>query len=170
MNMNVRFWIRLVVSVWAALAFRVSIGPKLAIAGVQPDLVAAIVFYLTLTRGTVFGIISGFVLGLLVDVDRLEGVGLTSLSWATMAYLTGRVSEAVEASDPIVAAAFLFGATLAAETIRSILLSGLDPGRIGLIWIRWSLPTALYTAIAAPILVMAAHSLIGESRWFGARS
>jgi rod shape-determining protein MreD len=167
---SIRFWVRLVVSVWAALVFRLTIGPRLAIAGVEPDLVAAIVFYLTLARGVRMGIIAGFVLGLLVDVDRPEGVGLTSLAWATMGYLTGRVSEAVEASDPIVAAAVLFVVMLAAETIRSILIAGLDPGRVGLIWIRWGVPTALYTAIAAPILTSAFRSLTGETRWFGARS
>jgi len=167
--LNTRFWIRLVVGIWAALVFRLTVGPKLAIAGVQPDLLAAYVFYLTLARGARTGIIAGFVLGLLVDVDRPEGVGLTSLVWSTMAYLTAIISDAVESSDAIVAAAVLFVVMLAGETIRSILIAGLEPGRIGLIWIRWVLPTALYTAIAAPLLAVAIHSVTGDSRWFGAR-
>ncbi len=168
--MTARFWVRVAVSVWAALVFRLTLGPRLAIAGVQPDLVAAIVFYLTLARGPRTGMLAGFILGLLMDVDRPEGVGLTSLAWSTMAYLTGRVSDAVEASDPLVASAVLFLVMLASETIRSILIAGLDPGRVGLIWIRWALPTAAYTAIAAPVLAAAVRSVTGESRWFGART
>ncbi len=167
--MNARFWIRVVATVWATLVFRLTVGPRIAIAGVQPDLVAAIVFYLTLARGTRTGIITGFILGLLIDVDRPEGVGITSLAWATMAYLTGRISEAVEASDSVVAAAVLFLVMLASETIRSILIAGPDLSRVGLIWIRWGIPTSLYTAIGAPILAAAFRSLTGEARWFGAR-
>jgi rod shape-determining protein MreD len=167
---NARFWARLVVSVWGALVFRLTIGPRLAIAGVQPDLVAAIVFYLTIARGARVGIVAGFVLGLLIDVDRPESVGMSSLAWSTMAYLAGRISDAVETSDPVVASAMLFVAMLAVETIRSILIAGFEPARIGLIWIRWGAPTALYTAVAAPVLAAAIHSVIGDSRWFGART
>ena len=72
------FIIRLLVTIWVVLAFRLTLGPKIAIAGVQPDLAAALVFYLTLARGPVFGILSGFVMGLLIDVDRPEGIETSS--------------------------------------------------------------------------------------------
>ncbi len=68
------FVVRLLLTTWLTLAFRMTLGPKLAIADVQPDLVAALVFYLTLRRGGRFGILAGFVLGLLVDVDHPEGI------------------------------------------------------------------------------------------------
>ena len=45
------FVVRLMLTIWIALAFRVTLGPRLAIAGVQPDLAAGLVFYLTLRRG-----------------------------------------------------------------------------------------------------------------------
>lgn len=164
--MTVRFIVRLIVAVYAALAFRLTVGASIAIAGVQPDLVAAIVFYLTLTRGAPFGIGMGFLLGLLVDVDRPQLLGVTSLAWATLGYLTTRLKEAVEASDPVVAAALLFIVVLAAETVRSLVVAGLDPVDLGLIWVRWALPTAAYTAVAVPILIWVLHDLIGLPRWF----
>ncbi len=164
--MTARFALRLALAVYAALAFRLTIGAGIAIAGVQPDLMAAIVFYLTLAKGAPFGIVIGFFLGLLVDVDRPELLGVTSLSWATLAYLTTRLKEAVEASDPVVAAALLFLVVLAAETIRSVVVGGFDPLGVGLIWIRWALPTAAYTAVTVPILLWLLNDLIGLPRWF----
>ncbi len=144
-------------------------GPKLAIAGVQPDLAAALVFYLTLRRGGNFGIVAGFVLGLLVDVDRPEGIGITSLAWSTMALFTAWLSEAMDASDPIVAGFLLFLAVLVAESIRALCVGGPDVGRFAMIWIRWSLPTAAYTGLAVPILAAGAGAVLRERRWLGGR-
>ena len=168
--MTFRFWVRLAVSVLAALVFRVTLGPRLAVAGVQPDLLAAVIFSVTLARGAVFGIVAGFVLGLVADVDRPAGLGLTSLAWCTMAYVTARISEAVEATDPIVASALLVLVVLIAETIRALVVSLGDPAGVGLLWLRWALPTALYTGIAAPLLAGAARKIFGWSRWFGGRT
>lgn len=168
--MTFRFWSRLILSVLAALVFRVTLGSRLAIAGVQPDLLAAVLFSVTLARGAVFGVLAGFILGLLVDADRPGGLGLTSLAWCTMAYVTARISDAVEASDPIVASALLLLVVLIAETIRALVVSIGDPAGVGLVWIRWALPTALYTAIAAPMIAGVARKIFGWQRWFGGRT
>jgi rod shape-determining protein MreD len=163
------FCVRLLLTVWLALAFRLTLGPKIAIAGVQPDLVAGLVFYLTLSRGGTAGIVAGFVLGLLVDVDRPEGIGISSLSWSTMALFTTWLSEAMDAKDPIVAGFLLFLSMLVGESIRALCVGGLDLGHLGLIWIRWALPTALYTGIGVPLLVAAARAVLRERRWLGGR-
>jgi rod shape-determining protein MreD len=168
--MTIRFWARFVLAIFAALIFRVTLGAKLSIAGVQPDLLAAVLFSVTLARGAVFGVLAGFALGLLVDVDRPGGLGITSLAWCTMAYVTARISDAVEASDPIVASALLLLVVLISETVRALLVSLGDFGNLGLIWLRWALPTALYTAIAAPLIAGAARRVFGWSRWFGGRT
>ncbi|MDM7916526.1 MAG: rod shape-determining protein MreD [Candidatus Eisenbacteria bacterium] len=165
-----RFWLRLIVTVWVVLAFRLTLGARLAIAGVQPDLAAALVFYLALARGSAYGILGGFVLGLLIDVDRPEGVGLSSLAWCTMGYVTARISAAVDASDPIVSGALLTLLALLAETIRALALSAFDPGKFVLLWLRWGAPTALYTGIAVPLIVWAAQSILGQARWLRGRA
>ena len=165
----VLFAVRLLLTIWGALAFRLTLGPKLAIAGVQPDLAAGLVFYLTLRRGGGFGILTGFILGLLVDVDRPEGIGITSLAWSTMALFTAWLSEAMDATDPIVAGFLLFLAVLVAESIRALCVGGPDVGRFALIWIRWSLPIAVYTGVGVPLLVAGTGAILKERRWLGGR-
>lgn len=164
------FVVRLLLTIWGVLAFRLTLGPKLAIAGVQPDLAAGLVFYLTLRRGGRLGILAGFFLGLLVDVDRPEGIGITSLAWSTMALFTAWLNEAMDATDPIVAGFLLFLAVLVAESIRALCVGGPDLGRFALIWIRWSLPTAVYTGIGVPLLAAGAGAILKERRWLGGRS
>lgn len=164
------FILRLVLTLWVILVFRLSLAPKIAIAGVQPDLAAALVFYLTLIRGPTMGIVSGFVLGLLIDVDNPAGIGLTSLAWCTMAYVTARLASAIDLTDRLISSAMLFALVLLAETIRALVVSGVDPTRLGLIWIRWAVPTALYTAVAVPLLLAAARAILGGSRWLRGES
>lgn len=166
----VLFIARLLLTLWVILAFRLTLGAKIAIAGVQPDLAAAFVFYLTLIRGPTMGILSGFVLGLLIDVDRPSGLGLSSLAWCTMAYVTTRARSAVDMTDRVISSAMLFLMVLLAETIRTLVIGGIDPARVGMIWIRWALPTALYTGIAVPLLILATRSILGRTRWFSGES
>ncbi len=128
------------------------------------------VFSLTLARGPVFGIIAGFVLGLLVDIDRPAGLGLTSLAWCTMAYVTARISDAVEASDPIVASASTHARRAHRRDDPGGVISVGEPAGVGLIWVRWALPTAVYTGIAAPLIAGGARRLFGRTRWFGGRT
>jgi rod shape-determining protein MreD len=159
------FVVRLALTVLGILVFRLSLGPKIAIAGVQPDLAAALVFYLSLIRGPTMGIVAGFVLGLLIDVDDPAGLGVTSLAWCTMAYVTVRLASAIDLTDRLVSSAMLFVLVLVAETIRALVVSSVDPTRFALIWIRWGVPTALYTAVAVPLLLAAGRAILGGSRW-----
>ncbi|MBM3287998.1 MAG: rod shape-determining protein MreD [Candidatus Eisenbacteria bacterium] len=164
------FVARLVLTLWAVLTFRLTLGPSLAIAGVQPDLAAALVFYIALARGATFGIIGGFLMGLLVDVDHPLGLGVSSLAWSTMSLVVSRLSEAIDTRDPVLGSFLLFLAVLLAETVKVPFIGGYDPSRFALVWLRWSLPTALYTAVAVPLLVAGAHAVMGEKRWLGGRS
>lgn len=159
------FIIRLVVTIWAVLAFRLTLGPKIAIAGVQPDLAAALVFYLALARGPVFGIVSGFVMGLLIDVDRPEGIGLSSLAWSTLAFITTRIATTVDLKDRLVSSIVLAILVFLAEAIRAFVLSGIDLREFGLLLVRWALPTAVYTGIAVPILTGAIMAILKQTRW-----
>jgi rod shape-determining protein MreD len=162
---TVRLLLRLILTTWAALAFRITLGPKLALGGVQPDFVAALVFYLTVVRGAPVGIIGGFVLGLLVDIERPPEMGLSSLAWATMAFATARASSSVDLRDRVLSSVVLFFAVLLAEFVRALGLGLASPSDIPLLVIRWGLPTALYTAVATPLLITLSHAVLGESRW-----
>jgi rod shape-determining protein MreD len=168
--LTLRFVLRLLVTIWAALAFRITLGPKLAVGGVQPDFVAALVFYLTIARGAPTGILGGFVLGLLVDIERPASMGLSSLAWATMALATARVSSSIDLRDRILSSVVLLFGVLLAETVRAIGLGVGNPSDIPLLLIRWGLPTAVYTAIATPLLIALSQAVLGESRWLRGRS
>jgi rod shape-determining protein MreD len=163
------FIIRLLVTLWVVLVFRLTLGPKLAIAGVQPDLAAALVFYLTIARGPIFGILSGFVLGLLIDVDRPEGIGLSSLAWATLAFVTSRIGSALDLEDRIISSVVLGILVFMAEVIRAFVLSGIDLKEFLLLSVRWALPTAGYTAVAVPLFVLAVQTVLGSKRWLRER-
>lgn len=164
------FLVRLLLATLAVLGFRLVLGPKIAIAGVQPDLGAALVFLLALARGPTFGILGGFFLGLLVDVDRPDALGLSSLAWCTMAYATARAASAVDLGDRVLSAGMLAVMVLLAETIRALAVSGLQLETFASIWLRWAVPTAVYTGVAVPILIACLRAVLGVRRWLDAGS
>ena len=111
----------------------------------------------------VLGII-GF-LGLLIDVDRPEGIGLSSLAWSTLAYAASRLAASVDLTDRIISSVVLGILVFLAEAIRAFVLSGINLEQFGLLLLRWALPTAVYTGIAVPILIATVLKIIGQPRW-----
>jgi hypothetical protein len=87
-----------------------------------------------------------------------------------MAYVASRLASAIDLTDRLISSALLFVLVLLAETIRALVISGIDPARFGLIWIRWGVPSALYTAVAVPLLLAAARAIFGGTRWLRGES
>ncbi len=66
------------------------LGNLLAIRQVRPDFFLVLILYFSVWEGRFWGIITGFVIGLLVDLIGVGSYfGLTSLSYVIFAYLAG---------------------------------------------------------------------------------
>jgi rod shape-determining protein MreD len=77
---------------WVAVLLQVSLLGGLGL--LSPDLVLVVVVVLALLRGPVFGSVTGFAAGLLVDVATLSPLlGVSSLVLATAGYWSGRYGE-----------------------------------------------------------------------------
>ena len=61
--------------------------------GGTPDLLLVLLVAVALLRGSVFGAVSGFLAGLLVDTATLQTLGVTSLLFTLAGYWTGRYGE-----------------------------------------------------------------------------
>ena len=79
--------------VFAAALLQVTVLASADVAGGAPDLLLVTLVAVALLRGAVFGSAAGFFAGLLVDVARLETLGLTSLVLTIACYWIGRYGE-----------------------------------------------------------------------------
>jgi rod shape-determining protein MreD len=76
-----------------AVVAQVTIVGTIDVVGGSPDLVLVILVAVALLNGAVFGAVSGFWAGLLLDVALLETLGFTSLVLTLIGFWIGRYGE-----------------------------------------------------------------------------
>jgi hypothetical protein len=71
----------------AVLALQATLAQRIAIAGVKPDLLVAFVVYFGWMRGPVPGVIGGFTVGLIQDLDAPGPLGLNALAKTVVGFV-----------------------------------------------------------------------------------
>ena len=87
---------------------QVTIVASIGILGGSPDLVLVTLVAVSLTQGSIFGAVSGFWAGLLIDTARLGTLGFTSLLLTLAGFWIGRYGETTgrdRAHAPVVSVA-----------------------------------------------------------------
>jgi hypothetical protein len=86
---------------WAAVTFiQVVIVPRLAIAGIFPDILTAVIIIIALRKGRQFGVWFALALALSVDLLDPQKVGWLTLLSCLLAYGIGVVRETIYLENP----------------------------------------------------------------------
>ena len=83
-------WINIIISALAVWFLQLLLIDSLSISSVRPDFCAILILYWSLIHGRTFGICSGFLFGLIVDLS-ISGIffGLSPLIYTIIGYLGG---------------------------------------------------------------------------------
>src|SRR5262245_24385150 len=125
----------------AALIFfvtivQVTIVASIGILGGSPDLVLVTLVAVALTQGSIFGAVSGFWAGLLLDVARLGTLGFTSLLLTPLGFRIGRYGETTgrdRAHAPLLSVAAATVLYAVGSLVMHFLLGEPAPARVVLI-------------------------------------
>jgi rod shape-determining protein MreD len=156
---------RLAVVVFLVLVSLATWEPRIRVAGIGPDLLLGVVFFIALRRGAAWGVWTGVVLGLLVGVEDPAMLGADSLALGLAGLFVGRGLLGLDRGNPLVIPVLIFVAAFSADAVRVLLAGVHDPGSIPLLVLRWALPGALYTTLAVPVLAWAASRVLGSRSW-----
>lgn len=116
-----------------AAVIQVTIVDSIGILGGSPDLVLVLLVAVALTQGSIFGAVSGFWAGLLIDVARLGTLGFTSLLLTLAGFWIGRYGETTgrdRAHAPLLSVAVVTVLYAASALILHFLLGEPAPARI----------------------------------------
>lgn len=93
---------------FGVVILQVTVVASIGILGGSPDLVLVTLVAVALTQGSIFGAVSGFWAGLLIDIARLGTLGFTSLLLTLAGFWIGRYGETTgrdRAHAPVVSVA-----------------------------------------------------------------
>lgn len=141
------------VVVAVVLTLHTTVLDRISIASVRPDLLLAIVVYFSMLRGPVYGTIAGFALGLLQDTQSHHVLGLNAFAKAVSGFVVAHAPEGLVKESPLTQMGVLFLAALLHNLVFLILYTWAQISMMPALMARIGLPGALYTALAAPLLL-----------------
>ncbi len=115
---------------------QVTIFASIGILGGSPDLVLVTLVAVALIQGSIFGAVTGFWAGLLLDVARLGTLGFTSLLLTLAGFWIGRYGETTgrdRAHAPFLSVAVVTLLYAAGSLVMHFLLREPAPARIALV-------------------------------------
>ena len=115
---------------------QVTIVASIGILGGSPDLVLVTLVAVALTQGSIFGAVSGFWAGLLIDIARLGTLGFTSLLLTLAGFWIGRYGETTgrdRAHAPVISVAVVTVLYALGSLVMRFLLREPASARIALV-------------------------------------
>jgi rod shape-determining protein MreD len=121
---------------FVATILQVTIVASIGILGGSPDLVLVTLVAVALTQGSIFGAVSGFWAGLLIDIARLGTLGFTSLLLTLAGFWIGRYGETTardRAHAPVISVAVVTVLYALGSLVMHFLLREPAPAKVVLV-------------------------------------
>ena len=135
------------------LILQATFSHRIAIAGVRPDLLVAFVVYFSWMRGPVSGVVGGFAVGLLQDLDAPGPLGLNALAKTVVGFIVAKAGFRVHRSNVGVRFVFFLFAMLVHDVIYFAVYSAGEFGAFVRQFVFVAIPSALYTTVLVLLLL-----------------
>lgn len=136
----------------AAVILDSAVSPEIELLGARPDFVVLVVAYAGLLLGARPATIMGFVLGLVIDSELPEYLGLHALALAVIGYVSAMAWEHLVRGSLLVQGSVLFGASLLHDLIYYAIYFRNHMDMLARFILRYGLLGGLYTAVLAIVV------------------
>jgi rod shape-determining protein MreD len=159
---SLRLPLRIVVLAFATVVIQQAAVSQLSIFGVSADLTPLVVMSVGLLTGATLGAVTGFAIGLLVDLVFVQTLGVTSLLYIAIGYWAGRLRELRDPAHGLVPLALGAFATAFAGVGMALMqfLLGVD-APVSFLLVQQIIVTVLVnTLIALPVYAIVRRILL----------
>jgi rod shape-determining protein MreD len=152
-DQRVQLPLRLVLLVFATVVIQQAAISQISIFGVSADLTPLVVMSVGLLTGSMSGAVTGFAIGLFVDLVLVQTLGVTSLLYIGIGYWSGRLRELRDPAHGLVPLAGGAAATAFAGVGMMVIqfLLGVDAPVSGLLFQQIFVQVLVNTLIALPV-------------------
>lgn len=154
--------VRTVLAAVIVFVLQVTVVHRIALAGSRPDLVLVLLAVLVIDRRPITGVLAGFALGFLQDLGNASLLGMNALAKSVVGYGIARFGGDYLPDNALFRGLLVFAATLVSEVIVLNISSSFDPGTVVFSFFRYSLLSAVYTAVLAVIVIQAVKLVPGR--------
>jgi len=154
---------RIAVLAVVVVLFQIGVVSEVPLFGVSVDLSPLLVTFVGLLCGSMLGAVSGFAVGLLVDLALVQTLGLSSLIFTVIGYWSGRLRELRDpqaALTPLLVGAAASAASMSGYSLIEFLLGVDAPVSLELLR-QIVVGVFVNTVVAAPVWALVRRSLEG---------
>jgi rod shape-determining protein MreD len=141
---------------------QVTLVHRVTIAGARPDLVLVLLVVLVIDRGPIWGVLAGFLLGLLQDLGNASFLGMNALAKSIIGYGVARYGRDYLPESILFRGLLVFISALVCDLFELNITSGFNPVETLVSFFRYSILSALYTAILAVAVMQVIRLLPGR--------
>ena len=141
--------------------FQSLLSGVVTIAGIKLDLAIVILVYLALTRGRNYGMIFGFLIGLLSDVFTPQTLGLGALLKCLIGFTLGSFKDNLYLESPYSKGAVVFLTLIFNDVLYYIVTTGANDLTLRVLS-HYSVPSAFYTSVVSILIFLAAARIHQE--------
>ena len=142
----------------AAVILDSAVAPRIELLGARPDFLVLLVAYAALVLGARPATIIGFIVGLIVDAEQPEYLGLHALSLAAIGFASAAAWEHLVRGSLFVQICVLFGAALTHDIIYYVVYYRYHLDIFGRFFVRFGLIGAAYTAAFSVMIFIFARA------------
>jgi rod shape-determining protein MreD len=144
--------VRIVVVALIVFVIQVTAIRHMAVAGCTPDLMIILLVALVLERGPVLAVVIGFLLGFLQDLGNASFLGMNALAKSILAYGVSRVGGGLFPENVLYRGLIVFAACIVNDIIVLPIATSFSVGDMVVSFFRYSLLSALYTAVLGVVI------------------
>ncbi len=142
----------------AAVILDSAVAPEIELLGARPDFLVLIVAYAGLVLGARPATIVGFILGLIVDAEQPEYLGLHALSLSVIGFASAAAWEHLVRGSLFVQISVLFGAALAHDLMYYVVYYRNHLDIFARFFVRFGIIGAAYTAAFTVVIFVLARA------------
>ncbi len=151
------------VIIFVLILFQSLLSDMVTIMGVKFDLAIIILVCIALTRGPTYGLIFGFLIGLLLDVLTPQTLGWGALVKCLIGFTLGNFKDNLYLESLYSKVGVIFFALILNDFLYYIFTSGVNATTFRILS-NYSLPSAVYTSIVGALIFLTLTRIKWE-RW-----
>jgi rod shape-determining protein MreD len=149
----VTYALRVILVAFIVFVLQVTLVHNVKLAGASPDLIMVLLVVLAIDRKPITGIITGFLLGFLQDLGNASFLGMNALAKSLVGYGIAKYGRDYLPDNILFRGLLVFVACLINDIITLHIATSFHPGEVIVAFFRYSLLSAIYTALLAVIVM-----------------
>ena len=147
------YLLRIILVSFIVFVLQVTLVHNVTVAGVSPDLIMVMLVVLVIDRKPITGIIVGFLLGFLQDLGNASFLGMNALAKTVVGYGIAKYGRDYLPDNILFRGLLVFVACLINDIVTLHVATSFDPAEVIVAFFRYSILSAVYTALLA-VLIM----------------